>query len=68
MDGSVAYMLSRIFLYAAFPTPFISYFIVRKSQKEMAHKILKGILLTILLGGLLLAISMWFFLNSGKIT
>jgi hypothetical protein len=68
MDGSLAYILSRFFLYAILTTPLLSFFIVRKTQKGNAYKILMGILLTILLGGLFLAISMWFFVNSGKIT
>jgi len=65
---SVAYILSRFFLYAAFATSLISFLLVRKTQKGAVHKILKGILLSIVLGGVLFVNSTWFFLISGKIS
>jgi len=68
MNESVAYNLSRFFLYAAFTTPLISFLIVRKKEKSRAVKILTAVLLTIVLAGAFLLMAMWLFLLSGEIS
>jgi hypothetical protein len=68
MDDSVAYILSRFFLYGAYATPIISFIIVRKTKNRDSIKLLKWMLLTIVFGGLFLVIAMLLFLKSGKVT
>jgi len=68
MNDSLAYILSRFFLYGAFTAPLISFVIIRKARKRIIFKILHCVLLTIVIGALFLAISMLLFLRSGKVT
>jgi amino acid transporter len=68
MNESVAYTLSRFFLYAAYTTPLISFLIVRKKEKKLAVKLLIAVILTIVLAGVFLLMAMWLLLMSGEVS